>query len=149
MYPAYIIIPVHNRKALTLACLENLKINSNLQKYQVIVVDDGSSDRTSEEVVANYPEVIILKGDGNLWWTGAIKKGMEYAYEHGAEYLIWLNDDCLVESHTFDDLVSFCRIHVDSVIGCQGVDFKDHNRINFGGKRKQWMHQDIPKQIIL
>jgi len=68
----YIIIPVHNRKSLTLACLKNLKTNGDLQKYQVIVVDDGSSDRTAEEVAENYPEVTILKGDGNLWWTGAI-----------------------------------------------------------------------------
>ena len=68
----YIIIPVHNRKALTLVCLENLKTNVDLQKYQVIVVVDGSSDRTAEEVAENYPEVTILEGDGNLWWTGAI-----------------------------------------------------------------------------
>jgi len=39
---------------------------------QVIIVDDGSSDRTAEEVAENYPEVTILEGDGNLWWTGAI-----------------------------------------------------------------------------
>ena len=68
----YIIIPVYNRKALTLACLENLQNNGDLQKYQVIVVDDGSSDRTSEEVKVNYPKVIVLQGNGNLWWTGAI-----------------------------------------------------------------------------
>ena len=41
----YIIIPVHNRKTLTLDCLENLKTNGDLQKYHVIVVDDGSSGR--------------------------------------------------------------------------------------------------------
>jgi len=41
----YIIIPVHNRKALTLACLENLKTNGDLQKYHVIVVDDGGASR--------------------------------------------------------------------------------------------------------
>ena len=117
MYPAYIIIPVHNRKALTLACLENLKINSNLQKYQVIVVDDGSSDRTSEEVVANYPEVIILKGDGNLWWTGAMALGMTYAYEKGADYFIWLNDDSLPAPNTLDLLINFLQDHPDSIVG--------------------------------
>jgi len=72
MQSIYIIIPVHNRKSLTLACLENLKTNGDLQKYQVIVVDDGSSDRTAEEVAENYPKVTILKGDGNLRWTRAI-----------------------------------------------------------------------------
>jgi GT2 family glycosyltransferase len=55
----YVIIPVHNRKALTLACLENLKTNGDLQKYHVIIVDDGSSDRTAKKFAENYPEVNI------------------------------------------------------------------------------------------
>ncbi|PZU97686.1 MAG: glycosyltransferase family 2 protein [Pseudanabaena sp.] len=113
----YIIIPVHNRKTLTLTCLENLKANGDLQKYQVIIVDDGSSDRTSEEVAANYPEVIILKGDGNLWWTGAMALGMEYAYARGAEYFIWLNDDSLTAPDTLDLLVDFLYKHPDSIVG--------------------------------
>ena len=51
-----IIIPVYNCKTLTLVCLENLKTNGDLQKYHVIVVDDGSSDRNSEEVTVSYLE---------------------------------------------------------------------------------------------
>jgi len=113
----YIIIPVHNRKAFTLACLENLKTNGDLQKYQVIVVDDGSSDRTAEEVVGNYPEVTILKGDGNLWWTGAIALGMQYAYDQGATNFIWLNDDCLLETNTLDLIVEFLRSHPNAIVG--------------------------------
>ncbi len=148
----YVIIPVHNRKAITIQCLDTLDKNGDLKKYHVIVVDDGSTDGTSEEINSSYPSVIILAGDGNLWWTGAIKQGMEYAYEKGAEYFIWLNDDCLVDSHTFDDLVSFCKTHIDSIIGCQGVDFNNHNIICFGGKRKQWMNHhmlDCPKGEII
>jgi GT2 family glycosyltransferase len=48
MKSVHIIIPVYNRKVFTLACLENLKTNDDLQKYQVIAVADGSSDRTLE-----------------------------------------------------------------------------------------------------
>ena len=113
----YIIIPVHNRKVLTLACLENLKVNGDLQKYHVIVVDDGSSDRTAEEVAENYPEVTILKGDGNLWWTGAIALGMTYAYEQGSTHFIWLNDDCLTKSNALDLLVDFLQQNPDSIVG--------------------------------
>jgi GT2 family glycosyltransferase len=134
----YIIIPVHNRKALTLACLENLKTNGDLQKYQVIVVDDGSRDRTAEEVTANYPEVTILKGDGNLWWTGAIAMGMKYAYEQGAEYFIWLNDDCQLSDRTLESLVDFASEHQNAIVGCQGVEMENPNTIVFGGKRKTW-----------
>ena len=135
---AYIIIPVHNRKLLTLACLKNLKTNGDLQKYHVIVVNDGSSDRTSEEVTASYPEVTILKGDGNLWWTGAIALGMEYAYEHGAEYFIWLNDDCQLSDRTLENLVDFASEHQSAIVGCQGVEIENHNKIVFGGKVKTW-----------
>jgi GT2 family glycosyltransferase len=117
MQSIYIIIPVHNRKTLTLACLENLKTNGDLQKYHVIVVDDGSSDRTAEEVKSSYPEVTILQGDGNLWWTGAIAMGMEYAYQQGATHFIWLNDDSLSAPNTLDLLLSFLHNYPDSIVG--------------------------------
>ncbi|ELS34333.1 MULTISPECIES: glycosyltransferase family 2 protein [Pseudanabaena] len=113
----YIIIPVYNRKSITLTCLENLKANGDLQKYHVIVIDDGSSDRTSEEVGANYPEVIILKGDGNLWWTGAMALGMTYAYERGAKNFIWLNDDSLPAINTLDLIVNFLQEYPNSIVG--------------------------------
>lgn len=37
----YIIIPVHNRKTITLKCLETLKSNRDLDRYYVVVVDDA------------------------------------------------------------------------------------------------------------
>jgi GT2 family glycosyltransferase len=117
MLPIYIIIPVHDRKVLTLACLENLKTNGDLQKYHVIVVDDASSDHTAEEVSKLYPEVIVLEGDGNLWWTGAITKGMQYAASHQAEFVIWLNDDCILEPNALSILVEFLHSHPKTIAG--------------------------------
>ena len=105
----YIIIPVHNRKEITLKCLDILQKNGDLDIYYVIVVDDGSTDGTSEAIQSLYPNITILVGDGNLWWTGAIKKGMEYAYDKGAEYFIWLNDDCLVAKESINNLIVFCK----------------------------------------
>ncbi|MEL6945455.1 MAG: glycosyltransferase, partial [Bacteroidota bacterium] len=86
---------MHNRKDITLKCLSRLKALGDLTRYSVIVVDDGSTDGTYEEIYESYPTVILLKGDGNLWWTGAIRMGMEYAYKQDADYIIWLNDDTL------------------------------------------------------
>jgi GT2 family glycosyltransferase len=104
----YILIPVHNRKAVTLACLETLQRHGDLDRYQVVVIDDGSTDGTAEAIQARFPQVTVLKGDGNLWWTGAIVKGMEYAYEQGADYFIWLNDDTLPLAETLRKLVGHC-----------------------------------------
>jgi GT2 family glycosyltransferase len=133
----YIIIPVHNRKEITLKCLETLKQNGDLDKYYVIVIDDGSTDGTSEAIQSLYPDVIILTGDGNLWWTGAIKKGMEYAYEKGAEYLIWLNDDCLVANDSIEKLICFCKKNPKAIIGSQGYQLDNNELIAFGGHIKK------------
>jgi len=118
----YIIIPVHNRKDITLKCLETLKDNGDLAKYYTIVVDDGSTDGTSEVIKSLYPEVIILEGDGNLWWTGAIVKGMEYAYEKEAEYFIWLNDDCYPQKETIPKLIKTCQSDNKIIVGAQSLD---------------------------
>jgi GT2 family glycosyltransferase len=118
----YIIIPVHNRKAITLQCLETLKNNGVLDKYNIVIVDDGSTDGTSQAITKQYPDVIILYGDGNLWWTGAIKKGMEYAYEKGGDYFIWLNDDCYPEKNTIEKLISLCVGNHHLVVGSQCLD---------------------------
>ncbi|MDX1977516.1 MAG: glycosyltransferase family 2 protein [Pseudanabaenaceae cyanobacterium bins.68] len=143
----YIIIPVHNRQDLTLACLENLKVNGDLHKYQALVVDDGSTDRTFEEVTASYPEVTILKGDGNLWWTGAITWGMQYAYAQGAEYFIWLNDDTHTEPNTLNLLIDFLTQHPHSIVGASCYASESNQLVETGFKGRYRLKAS-PDQIV-
>jgi GT2 family glycosyltransferase len=134
----YIIIPVHNRRNLILACLENLKKIKSPYHYSVVVIDDGSTDGTSSAIHQLYHDVTILAGNGDLWWTGAIAQGMQYAYDRGAEFIIWLNDDCELGSETLKSLVQFCQDHAKAITGAQGFTKDDPETIAFGGKRKTW-----------
>lgn len=113
----YILIPVYNRKETTLTCLKNLKAGGDLQRYHVAIVDDGSTDGTAQAINTLYPEVTVLPGTGDLWWTGAMAQGMQYAYNQGAEYFFWLNDDCVPEPDALPRLVEFMRSHPDTIVG--------------------------------
>jgi len=113
--PVYIITPVYNRKNTTLSCLQNLKQHGDLDRYHVVIIDDGSTDHTAEAIHLLYPEVTVLQGTGDLWWTGAMAEGMAYAYQQGAQYFIWLNDDCHPVSGTLPQLVEFMKTHPKAI----------------------------------
>jgi glycosyltransferase involved in cell wall biosynthesis len=95
MSKTFVIIPVHNRRKVTLACLRQLEATEVLAWASVLVVDDGSTDGTAQAIRELFPGVTILPGDGTLWWGGAIHLGMDFAMRAGADVLMWLNDDCL------------------------------------------------------
>ncbi len=107
----YILIPVHNRQATTLQCLQVLERNGDLERYQVVVIDDGSTDGTAATIYNHYPAVTILPGTGDLWWTGAIALGMHHAARQAADYIIWLNDDCHPAPGCLPSLVQFLQEH--------------------------------------
>lgn len=101
-----VIIPAHNRRATTLACLERLAANGDLGDFDVRVIDDGSTDGTSEEIARRHPCVHVERGDGTLFWGGAIAAGMRSALRAGPCTLFWLNDDCLPRSGTLPALAA-------------------------------------------
>jgi N-acetylglucosaminyl-diphospho-decaprenol L-rhamnosyltransferase len=103
-----IVIPVHNGLTYTKKCLKSLEESYEHVKkenFYTILVDDGSTDGTSDWVKENYPNVIICEGDGNLWWTGAINVGCKYAIEElNADYMVWWNNDIVTEPSYFVNL---------------------------------------------
>jgi GT2 family glycosyltransferase len=75
----------------------------------VIVVDDGSTDGTREAIEAEFPDVIVLAGDGNLWWAGGINVGMKSCYKSGYGFFFWLNDDCRPHPQTLEKMLLFSQ----------------------------------------
>jgi len=108
-----ILLPVYNRIQYTKRSLEDLKTNIPNAKdclFHIVLIDDGSSDETTDWVRTNYPSVHILKGYGNLWWSGAINKGAGYAKEKlNADYLLLWNNDIVVDPSYFLKLAKIAR----------------------------------------
>lgn len=101
-----IIIPCHNRKATTLGCLERLKQIGVFPGFHILVVDDGSTDGTAEAIAREFPEVEVLQGSGDLYWTGAMELGMRHAHTAGASSFIWINDDTEVAAGAIEAITA-------------------------------------------
>jgi GT2 family glycosyltransferase len=132
----YIIIPVYNRRDVTLRCLDCLKKQMIFNDFGVIIVDDGSTDSTSAEIKAQYPETHIITGDGSLWWAGAIRKGMEYAYQKGAKYFIWMNDDTVPISGTLPLMLEYCSQTSNTIVSGQCYQDENLKFPTYGGQKK-------------
>ena len=103
-----IIIPAFNRWGETSDCLHRLSRDVYRRK-KIFLVDDGSTDGTSEFCRERFPGVKILQGNGSLWWSGAINLGVMEALRTGADLVLWLNNDNLVEPETISQLVEVYR----------------------------------------
>lgn len=114
----YIVIPVRNRCHITLQCLSVLSPLCQ-QGFSIVVVDDGSTDSTPESIKEEFPNVTLIKGDGDLFWTGAIEKGMRYAIASEADCCIIVNDDCAFDASSFKVLAEQA-LEYDAIVSGQG-----------------------------
>lgn len=103
-----VLITCHNRKAKTLACLNALFQNTLSEGFSldVFLVDDGSTDGTEQAVRERYPQVTVIKGDGNLFWNGGMRVAFDAAIDKGFDYYLWLNDDTLLYPTALKSLLS-------------------------------------------
>lgn len=129
----FVIIPVHNRKGITKNCLLLLTDQSD-KNYNIIVVDDGSTDGTSEMITDEFPDIILLQGDGNLWWSGAINKGVKFALKLNADYVLCLNDDITVKDDFIEKIKYWADKYQNSIFGCAAADIHSNELLYLGTK---------------
>lgn len=97
-----VLMTCYNRCNTTLVCLQALYKQNTI--FDVYLVDDGSSDGTSDAVRANYPAVKILKGTGNLFWVGGMRLAFAEALKENYDYYLWLNDDTILDPNVLSKL---------------------------------------------
>jgi len=95
----FIIIPVLNHWEQTRTCLDRLMSGSDTG-FSVIVVDHGSTDGTRDGLRDEFPGVLRIAGNTDMWWTAATNLGIREALQRGATDIMLLNNDCYVEHDT-------------------------------------------------
>jgi GT2 family glycosyltransferase len=93
-----------NGKEFTLACLESLQ-RLSYSNTKLIVIDNGSTDGSVEAVSKSFPDIDVIQSESNLGYVGGNNLGISMAQKIGAEYVLLINNDTVVDQHFLSILV--------------------------------------------
>jgi GT2 family glycosyltransferase len=125
-----VLIACHNRRKQTIECLRRLYQQDRLGTATngvpavtlvTYLVDDGSTDGTTEAVHEHFPDVQIIRGNGSLFWAGAMRVAWDAAASSGdldAYFLV--NDDTRLEKHALSVLLDTLD-YIEQKHGCGGI----------------------------
>ena len=133
-----ILMTVHNRKDKTLMCLNSLYkcILTNEYELDVYIVNDGCTDGTEYAIIQKFPKVIIIQGNGNLFWN----RGMRLAWQTAAstykyDYFIWLNDDVILFENAIAEILKCSELKDNmAIISGSTCSTNDIKTITYGGR---------------
>ena len=98
-----ILVISYNTRDMTLECLRSV-VTETTVPYELIVLDNQSSDGSADAIAAESPNVVLLSADENHGFA----KGNNIAAEHAhGDYLLLLNPDTVILDRAIDRLVEF------------------------------------------
>lgn len=134
-----VIIPTHNRKDMVVRLLRSV-FASTYKTIEVLVVDDASSDGTSQAVKKIFPgntKLHVVRNNINLYSAGSRNRGMKLAK---GKYLFFIDDDNVVDKYAIAELVR--EFEKDNAIGELGLaiySFNDKHKVLWlRTKRNMW-----------
>lgn len=112
-----ILISCYNTRDLVADCLRSIYQNPVSEPYEIVLVDDASSDGTSEMVRSAFPEVRLFRSEINRHYAHSNNWALDQAR---GRYVLLLNNDTLVLPRALDDMIDFLREHPDAgAVGCK------------------------------
>lgn len=106
------LVTCFNRKELTISSLGKLFDIFNKIKgveFLVSLVDDGSKDGTYEAVKEKFPNVILTKGGGDLYWAGGMRLAFEKVKNYDCNAYLLFNDDVLLDADAVCQFIEFWK----------------------------------------
>ena len=135
-----IIIPTYNRwnylKEL-LASIYHQSIADAIALIPIVVID-GSTDGTMDQMKQEFPQVPVILGTGNWWWSRSVNEGGKYAIsKYHPDYILLLNDDSIIQPNYIQTLLdAYNTLKGPAVIGSISVSDTQPHLVSFAGIKK-------------
>ena len=127
-----------NRKEKTINAVKRLTDGNPTLEMSFIITDDNSSDGTAE-ALAQFHNVTVLHGDGNLYYSRGMRKAIEEAKKRktGYDYCLLFNDDVQFYDHCIEYLVS--KAEQKDAVWC-GPTCDEQGKLVYSGiiRRSKW-----------
>lgn len=112
-----IIIVSWNTQDLLRKCLSSILDIIGTPQFEVIVVDNGSSDGSAAMVSAEFPQVILVTNDENLGFAKATNQGGKISR---GQYFLLLNSDTEASPLSINTCIEYMNSHSDvAIVGCR------------------------------
>lgn len=150
---AYVVILNFNGRAWLQACLESLR-GTTYENYKILLVDNDSHDDSLTLVRVHFPEVEVLVSETNLGFSEGNNRGIDLALAAGAEYVVLLNPDTIVEPDWLDRLIEIGeRVPSIGILGAvqlnyEGTDFNSWTKTAFPDLLEELSDQENARSWI-
>lgn len=134
-----VLLAAFNRRDLTLRALRTLAAASaDTFAMRVVLLDDASTDGTEAAVLAEFPDTVVLKGDGSAFWNGGMFLAWQHALGLGVDGYLWLNDDVALDGDALERLRTAWDEHGgrDQRFVLVGATRGNDGRLTYGGQRR-------------
>ena len=122
-----VVIPNFNGIAFLDSVLASLE-GQTLSNFEVILVDNGSTDGSCSFVTANYPWVHLIELSENFGFCGAVNAGIRAAK---APYVLLLNNDTEVKEDFVEEMLAAIRRHKNAFsCGARMLQYHDRDRLD-------------------
>lgn len=131
-----ILLTCYNRKKNTIACLENLLVQTrdrSEDSYEFYICDDASTDGTYEEICERFSVMHIIRSEGNLFWCKGMYQVMRLAVKEKFDFYLMVNDDVDFGENMLEKMFQTYN-EADSLCGITGATYSFmKNKVSYGG----------------
>lgn len=142
----HVLVLNYNSPDYTIECLRSLE-KVDYPNYRVVVVDNGSTDGSPHLIRKEFENACLIETGKNLGFPGGNNVGIRQALTQGADYVLLLNNDTLVQRDFLAKMVEVGENDENvGIIGCKVYHYDRPNVIQFaGGRVNFWRGQiDLP-----